>query len=193
MGSPAPLKKINVTDCATNNKITVTFTLQNRYMTRKTDKTCVVCGVTFKGTAGRITCKEACRTALHRIMKSGKKPDYWLIAKSKGQKMPLLFSGPKPKNPTAEPKIEKEIKFAKITEKSFSGEKAPKYVVNEIALFPSPQLLTKEQVLSQISKMEAQKVAISKEQSPVGVHPKMARFDREDRISNLDDLIKELK
>jgi len=57
-------------------------------MARMTSKICLVCGKDFKGTAAKMTCSPACRTAMSRIFVEGKKPEYYFIAKSKGQKVP---------------------------------------------------------------------------------------------------------
>lgn len=59
-------------------------------MARMTSKICLVCGKEFKGTAAKMTCSSACRTAMSRIFADGKKPEYYFIAKSKGQKVPEL-------------------------------------------------------------------------------------------------------
>jgi uncharacterized Zn finger protein (UPF0148 family) len=61
-------------------------------MARMTTKICPVCGLQFKGTDGKITCSNACRTAAVRMRQKGKKMEYALIAKTKGQKLPA----PKP-------------------------------------------------------------------------------------------------
>lgn len=57
-------------------------------MARKTNKICPVCGSEFKGTDGKITCSNACRTAAVRMRQKGKKLEFALIAKTKGQKLP---------------------------------------------------------------------------------------------------------
>lgn len=61
-------------------------------MARMTTKICPVCGSEFKGTDGKITCGNACRTAAVRLRQKGKKMEFALIAKTKGQKLPA----PKP-------------------------------------------------------------------------------------------------
>lgn len=66
----------------------VTFVLQICYMARKTDKICLVCGNGFKATASGKTCSGACRIAMKRMLDNGRRPDFYLIAKSKGQSVP---------------------------------------------------------------------------------------------------------
>jgi len=161
--------------------------LQKCYMGRKTDKTCVVCGEVFKGTAGRITCSGACRTALHRILKIGKKPDYWLIAKSKGQKMPLLFAGPRPKMKEAELPLSSEIKYSPNTDASFNGPKISRYVMDEVGLTKIAEPLTKEQKESKKREIEALIAKTKKEECPMGKHPKMFVLAQEVKISELEE------
>jgi len=54
----------------------------------KKDKTCLVCGEYFRATGKVFTCSGACRIKLARLKKRGKKPEYSLIAKTKGQELP---------------------------------------------------------------------------------------------------------
>ena len=62
--------------------------------TRKTFKICLVCGEQFKGIASKMTCSNACRTAMSRIYAEGKNPPYYLIAKMNGQKVPEKRKSP---------------------------------------------------------------------------------------------------
>lgn len=83
----------------------------------KKTKTCLVCGTEFKGIETANTCGSACRTTLSRLLKKGKKPQYWLIAKNKGQKLPLFFAAPmkkednkpEPEKPPVIPESDKKV------------------------------------------------------------------------------------
>lgn len=66
-------------------------------MARMTSKICLVCGKDFKGTAAKMTCSTACRTAMSRLLAENKKPDFYFIAKGKGQKVPEIKKETKPK------------------------------------------------------------------------------------------------
>lgn len=65
-------------------------------MARMTSKICLVCGKEFMGTAAKMTCSTACRTAMSRIFSDNKKPEYYFIAKGKGQKVPEIKKDTKP-------------------------------------------------------------------------------------------------
>lgn len=78
-------------------------------MARKTDKTCLVCGKEFKATAAGKTCSGACRISLKRIIDSGKRPDFYTIAKSKGQKVPDLLIDKLEKKSKSEKQKEKQV------------------------------------------------------------------------------------
>jgi len=66
-----------------------------RKQTRKSSKICLVCGKDFKGTAAAQSCGNACRVFLHRLLAAGKRPEFYLIAKSKGQKVPDISGASK--------------------------------------------------------------------------------------------------
>lgn len=87
--------------------------LQECYMARMTTKICPVCGSEFKGTDGKITCGNACRTAAVRMRQKGKKMEFALIAKTKGQKLPapkpLKTTRPEPTNFSSIVDIIKEL------------------------------------------------------------------------------------
>jgi len=68
--------------------LSVTFVLQRCYMARKKTKICLVCGKDFLGSEAAFTCGTACRTYMSRLVKKGKKPEYYFVAKGKGQKVP---------------------------------------------------------------------------------------------------------
>lgn len=83
--------------------------------TRKGLKICLVCGIDFSGTNAAQTCSTKCRTRMSRMIADGKKPEFLLIAKSKGQKVPefkkeVTTTGT-PKNKTVKPKTEQEEKL----------------------------------------------------------------------------------
>lgn len=55
----------------------------------KRTKKCIVCGKEFLATELAQVCGSACRTALSRLKKSGQKPQYYIEAKSMGQRVPV--------------------------------------------------------------------------------------------------------
>lgn len=59
-------------------------------MNRKKNKICLVCGSDFLGIESAITCKPSCRTYMSRLIAKGKRPEFYFIAKGKGQKVPEL-------------------------------------------------------------------------------------------------------
>lgn len=59
-------------------------------MGRKKTKICLVCGKDFLGSEAAFTCKSACRTYMSRLFAKGKKPEYYFLAKGKGQKVPEI-------------------------------------------------------------------------------------------------------
>lgn len=65
-------------------------------MSRKKTKICLVCGKDFLGNEAAFTCGNACRTFMSRMVAKGKKPEYYFIAKGKGQKVPELKKDIKP-------------------------------------------------------------------------------------------------
>lgn len=57
---------------------------------RKTKKICVVCGKEFEGTDAAQSCGAACRVKLSRLKAANKRPEFMLMAKGRGQKIPDL-------------------------------------------------------------------------------------------------------
>lgn len=149
----------------------------NRYkivtMARKTSKICLVCGKDFDGTAAKMTCSDACRTAMFRMASVGKKPEFYLIAKSKGQKVPNFGK-------------KKEAVVPTITE-------APKEINKEpIAVIKEPEL-TKEQKMAKIQELEKEITNIGRERCPSNQHPKTFILNQEIRISDIKDQINKLQ
>ena len=161
-------------------------------MARKSTKICLVCGNEFKGTAAAFTCSGACRTAMSRILADGKKPEYWLVAKTKGQKLPLIFSKPSPK-PKVEWKAE-NIQFIASKEAHYDGGSHKPYLQDEVGLMPPPPPeLTKEQKLVQIAELTVEMNKVKNQSCPSNQHPKTFKLMQEMKISEFQELIQSLQ
>ncbi len=159
--------------------------------TRKRLKICLVCGRDHEGTEAKITCSTACRSAMSRMLAKGKKPEYWLIAKSKGQKIPLFFAAPKIKKEKQEDRL--NIKFTESTEESYDGNKLDRYVLDEIGLTEPMQSLTTEQKLAKEVEINNRIAKIKREVCPNGQHPKHFKLTQEVRIEELNELLSKIK
>jgi hypothetical protein len=150
-----------------------------RKETRKTTKICLVCGEDFKGTAAAQVCGNACRVALKRILDADKKPEFWLLAKNKGQKLPLVFGVTPKKKETKLADV--DVPITPITPESLDIEK------------PTEPELTKEQKLAKIAQLSNQIDTVRKEQCPQRMHPKTFQLNKEIRISDIETEIEQLK
>jgi len=173
--------------------ICVTIPLQDCYkirtMARMTLKICLVCGKEHEGTEAKITCSNACRTAMSRMLVNGKKPEYWLIAKGKGQKMPLTFTAPKIKKEKKQDRP--NIKFTESTKESYDGSNTILDTFDEVGTTDIP--LTKEQKLAKEIEIDKQISEIKRERCPNGVHPKSFKLTQEVKIEELKELLNQLK
>jgi hypothetical protein len=157
-------------------------------MARKTTKLCPVCGNEFKGTDGKITCSNACRTAASRMLAKGKKPEYWLMAKSKGQKMPLVFNGPSPKK--EKPKHENlssKVEVITPTPLSYDGPPLNPLIQDEARKTEVAKVITWAQKLAHNDKIENEIKEIDKKPLPPGMLPKLWRLKRDIEIDKLKD------
>lgn len=147
-------------------------------MGRKKTKMCLVCGKDFLGTEGAFTCGGSCRTMMSRLLANGKKPEFWLVAKNKGQKMPLVFSKPTPKKDKPNyPNID----FKPTTKDSYDAPPLEEIVTDKIGDIPKPLTLDqKEDIRKQIKK-------INEERCPSNKHPKMFILEQEMRVSELEE------
>lgn len=143
---------------------------------RKTGKICVVCGGTFLGIYSKMTCSNSCRVHMSRIVARGGKPEFILLAKTKGQKIPD-FTKPKKQQ-------KKEIDKPNVDEKTKES-KTEQQVV-------APVQLSKEQRDAKIAELNKEISSIRREQCPSNSHPKMFKLIQEDRISKLQDEINQL-
>lgn len=135
----------------------------------KKDKMCIVCGKTFQGTAKAITCGSTCRGRLKRIVDAGKKPEYWLITQSKGQKMP------------------------KFDKKAIQPTKPPprdmpplKEAVNDELGLPTKKL-TGIEILNHNAKIEAEIAKLIKKECPAGYHPRNFKLEISSEIDKLKE------
>ena len=154
-------------------------------MGRKKTKICLVCGKDFLGNEAAFTCGTACRTYMSRLLKKGKKPEFWLMAKNKGQKIPLFFQSPKKKEP--EKKLETKIHYKETTKESYDAEPLSNLIMDEVGQTATP--MTKEQIAIEVSKLNAQIEAIVKEKCPMNKHPKMFVLEQEMKKSDLEEKI----
>lgn len=132
-------------------------------MSRKKTKLCLVCGEEFLGTNGKMTCSGACRTEMSRLLSSGKKPEYWMIVKSKGQKVPNFFkSATKDKKPIEEKnKVIEQKETPTITE-------------------PQKKLTPEE-----YAALEIELKALKSQRLPPGMHPRTFKLLQDDKIADL--------
>ena len=158
---------------------------QKCYMGRKKTKMCLVCGKDFLGNEAAFTCGTACRTYMSRLLKKGKKPEFWLMAKNKGQKIPLFFQ--KPIKKVKDEKLDTDIDYKEPTKESYDGEPLSYLTMDEVGQTAVP--MSKEQVAIEISKLNAQIEAIVKEKCPMNKHPKMFVLEQEIKKSELEDKI----
>jgi len=165
---------------------------------RKTDKICVVCGNGFKGTAAAKTCSPACRTALARIKAAHKRPEFILLAKSKGQKIPDLNA---PKGVRLK-KGEKKKKVVVVTDLSDKELTQQGMAASESSLektwgkdepISEVPILTKEQKTAKISELEKQIDKIKAEKSPMAGNPKIFILNQSMRIDEIQEQIQGLK
>lgn len=179
----------------------VTFVLQNRYMARKTKKICLVCGNDFNGTAAAQTCSGACRIALSRIKHSKKRPEYILIAKGKGQKIPNLNApkglrfkkGEKKKKPDLEI-LESKIEYKTPTPESYDAEKMDIIKHDELGQWQEVEVrpLTEIEKLTKIGELERSLNAVDRETMPVGMMPKMFGLIKADKKKEIQEQINKL-
>lgn len=146
---------------------------------------CVVCGKEFFGTEGRNTCGGSCRTKMSRLRQRNKKPEYWILAKSNGQKMPNFDRQPEMYRKEKKPQIKTEI---------ISSVKFEKPII-EI-----PPVVKYEKPISEIPKKELtvfekiahnadidRKIKTEKDKSsPPGIHPRMFRLQQDDIVKELE-------
>lgn len=152
---------------------------QRCYMGRQKTKMCLVCGKDFLGNRAAFTCGTACRTYMSRDLKNGKKPEYWLLAKSKGQKIP---DWNKPKQAKQKEKVVTETKVEET-----------KQVLPELPKAKVEITLTKEQIVAKISELNRTLAEVKKEKSPLIGHPKTWILKQEVKISDLEEQILELQ
>lgn len=157
----------------------------------KKDKICPVCGKDFKGTAKAQVCGSTCRSRLKRLIEAGDKPEYLLIAKSKGQKVPgltgekrLKFKAPEKKTQEALVITETKINYAEPTPESYDGKQIFP-TMDEAAVSGAP--LTLEQKIAHNEGIDRKIEAINKEPLPPGMLPKAHIMSKEIRTDELKD------
>ena len=167
--------------------------LQDCYMARKTTKLCPVCGKEFKGTDGKITCSNACRTAASRMLAKGKKPEFWLIAKSKGQKLPIVFNGPIPS--VVKPKKEDfngsvnltaKIDYTTTIPESYDSPLKSAYLLEEVESTEPPKELKWEQKMAFNAEIDRKISEERNKKHQTGMHPRQFRLQQEDKIAELE-------
>jgi len=152
-------------------------------MARMTNKICLVCGKEVKGTESKITCSTACRTALCRMVAKGRKPEFWLIAKGKGQKLPSF-------NKKEKGKVIKDVV------KNIEYIELPTNILESpITEFTPPEniKLTKEQLEIKINSINKQILDLERGSCPLGHHPRLFKLSQEVEIDKLKESIINLK
>jgi hypothetical protein len=168
----------------------------------KSKRICVVCGTEFNGTGSAITCDGRCRTRLARIKDAKKRPEFLLVAKSNGQKLPD-FNAPKrvkfkkgEKKQKAAKIIESKINYVTPTPESYDAPPLSFPVIDEMGQFQ----VVKEQtptdrfkIMAKISELERKIKEIEKEPMPPRMLPKQHALYRSMKADPLKDEIKELE
>lgn len=171
---------------------------KKRKETRKIKVTCLVCGKEFEGTAASLTCSGSCRIALSRIKAAKKRPEFLLMAKTKGQKIPDLNAPKRLKFKKGEKKrkseiLETEIVYAITTPKSYDAPKMSAIIMDEIGAFGIAPKLTKEQKLELLNELNKQLYKLKEEKSPMSGNPRMWRLQQDVKISELQEQLNQLK
>jgi len=167
--------------------------------TRKTAKICLVCGEEFLGTAAAQTCSGACRVTLSRIKAAKKRPEFLLMAKGKGQKIPDLNAPKRLKFKKGEKKsapemLESKVNYAPADEKSFDGKELMNYTLDEIGKTEPAKPMTKEQKDRMIFDLEKRIDEVkARRHKPSDGHPRVFAMQKESDISNLQEQINLLK
>ena len=168
----------------------------------KKDLICPVCGKTFQATMKAQVCGSTCRGRLARILEAGKKPEFYLLAQTKGQKLPdldaksiLRFAKPTTKKDkeSEEQKLNTIIQYTKPEVDAYDGVGASRFIMDEVGAMPPVQPLTKESILIIISQYEKEIAAIEKETLPPGMMPKAHILNKEIRIDEIRDKIEALR
>ena len=183
---------------------------------KKKDRICIVCGKPFKGIASAQTCTPACRIDLVRLKEAGKRPEFLLMAKGKGQKIPDLNAPKRIKYAkgekaaekliaeiTSEPKFNEaakkafndlltlgraKIQYAESTPESFDGGRVDRAVMDEVGCMPPP--MTKEQIWTHNAEINKQIEEETKRDCPLTAHPKTFKLMQEVKIDELKKLLK---
>ncbi len=125
---------------------------------------------------------------MSRILADGKKPEYWLLAKSRGQKLPLFFSKPEKKLP---PQVRWEKPIIYITapkEAHYDGGSYKPYLQDEVGQMPPmPPELTKDQKITKMAELNKRMVEISRQSCPSNQHPKTFKLNQEMKIAELQE------
>ncbi len=162
---------------------------------RKRNRICLVCGKHFLGNAAANTCGSSCRTELSRLKAAKKRPEYILLAKSNGQKIPDLTAPKRLKFKKGEKKQDIEcigstVIYTPVTPASFDCEKADKYILDEAGMTAPITPMTKEEKEAMKRGLEKQIENIKKESLPAGVHPKTFILTKQVRVSEIEEQIK---
>lgn len=153
----------------------------------KKDMICPVCGKAFKGTAKAMMCGSTCRSRLKRILEAGRKPEFYLMAKSKGQKVPLLFARPSPKKEKEEVEMPK-IKYAENHPESYDAERISFLLSDEAGQMPPPP--TKEEIQQIIADLESEKKIIANRVVLIG-SPKANALQKSIEIDAIQEKIEQ--
>lgn len=165
----------------------------------KSKKICPACGEEFFGTAGKITCSGRCRSIVARLKAAQKRPEFLLMAKGKGQKIPdlnapkrLLFKkGEKKPKPEF---LDSKVVYTVPDEKAFDGKELKGYTLDEPGQFEIPKELTKEEKFTKRMELEKELKKVEGRNHGFGDgHPKMFALEKAAKISKIKEEIEKLK
>ena len=131
---------------------------------RKKIRICLVCGKEFEGSRGKMTCSGSCRTDMSRTFAKGEHPDFWLIAKSKGMKVPNHE-----KRETPKPKIPEIPKVQKI----------------EIEQTPVERILTHDQKWEKLEFLKKQLQEVRLKKNTSFMHVRLFKMQQDDKVAEL--------
>lgn len=167
----------------------------------KKDKICIVCGASFKGIASAQTCTPACRAMLVRIKSAGKRPEFMLPAKSKGQKLPDLNAPKRLKFKKGEKKskvvpmenFDSKIEYIAPTPESYDGGRLSALIVDEYGQTAAQKELNKAEILSAITQLHEKKNEVKAQKMPPGMFVRSWTLQINSTLSDIDEQIQELQ
>jgi hypothetical protein len=123
------------------------------------------------------------------MLANGKKPEYWLVVKSRGQKLPLFFCPPKTKEENKTDGLGTKIVYAKVTPNSYDSKKISS-VPDEPDIYEATKEMTIFEKMEHNAEIE-KKITVEKNKSlSPGMHPRVFKLQQDDIIAELKKQLK---